>query len=475
MLLGLGVVLTAVAVGGAFWVVPAKLIMAALLYLTAIFIFQRRVKELFYLYLLAVFYFPPTIGIDTPFILLNVDRMVLAVLLGSWGVAVFRGSVRWVRSPIDGSIFFYLIAVLASIAANYGYISHQGLTTSAFMKVFVLAGERMLLVYVLLSVLKDKRELKSMLVFIAFNLAVVAGYGVIESKTHYNIFTQFTTVDREGVNLTALSEALRAGLYRAKSTQMLPHIFGTELVMFFALLLHTILNSRWLGKMSAMLAAALFAGGIAVTYTRGVYLVLLLAVGLALLYLRSPIKRIALLLMLTAALFAASTQKPVQEFYKTYLSHLLVSRQMTQDREHSIQGRLSDYEYTAKRLKERPVFGRGLGTHIAGLAEMPFLDNAYLYVLIETGLVGMTAFLWLLFNLVVRLGWRIRSRLDADEDADRMRYVHIGIVVFYFQCLTYDAFTFGGASKLFWVIVGLLVAYLKLSEPQRRETTDAQT
>lgn len=449
---------------GISFLVSAPLVLAVVAYVGAVVFFQNRLKELFYIYLFGVFFFPATIGIDTPFLLLNVDRMVLAVLLGSWALTLAKGRRVLVPSMAGKGILVYFLASAGSVILNYSYISSEGLLYSSLLKLFALFVERTMLIYLLLSIIQDKKEIKHILVFIVLCLSVVAAYGIYESKTHFNIFTKFTTIDRVAINRTVLSENLRVGMYRAKSTLALPHVLGTTLCMMFPTALYVFMGSRGRTRAGAALAALLFAGGIMATYTRGVYLALGLAIAISFFYIRSPFKKIVLVFLMVAALAMASVHPSVRLFYSQYLSRLLNSSQMTHDRENSVQARLTDYEYTAQRLKRHPFVGRGVGTHMAGHGGMPYLDNTYLYVLIETGFLGFIGFMWILYELVIQTGLRIRTRLRTDSDASLMLYLHIGIVVFYFQCLTYDAFSLGGASKLFWVIAGLLLTYLRLSE-----------
>lgn len=444
--------------------VSIKVMMAVVVCLVLMVLFQCKLKWLFYAYLFSVFFFPPTIGVDTPFILLNVDRIVLALLLGSWVLAIASGKRPIVSSPLDKSIFFYIFAASVSILVNIRYILGHDLIVSSMFQVFSLFMERVLIIYVLLSTINSKSEIKSILVFSIVCLSIVAAYGIYESRTHFNIFTKFTMIKREQVNLTVLSENLRVGMYRAKSTQMLPHVFGTGLCMMFPLALYAGFYMRGLLRFGAGIAAILFLGGIAVTFTRGVYLSLILAVIISFFYLRSSVKRVILIVLVAVAIGVSMTIPSAQLFYSQYLSRLVDPKLMTYDREHSIQSRLRDYAYTLTQLKETPLLGKGPGTHIAGQFGTPYLDNVYLYVLIEGGLVGFTAFILLLYGIVFRIGRMIRSRLETDPDALLMRFVHIAVVIFYFQCLTYDAFGLGGASKLFWVILGLILTYLRVTE-----------
>ncbi len=56
----------------------------------------------------------------------------------------------------------------------------------------------------------------------------------------------------------------------------------------------------------------------------------------------------------------------------------------------SYEGRRQDYSVVGRFIKERPLFGRGFGTFLP--ERYVYLDNQYLGLLIELGIVGMLAF-----------------------------------------------------------------------------------
>ena len=435
--------------------------MVLLGFLTLCALLQNRVKFLLYVYLLTLFFIPPTIGVETPFLLFNVDRVVMAVLLGSWAILVFRGKVRLSATPVDKAVFIYLGVIIVTVAVNFREISRTHEWFTSVKTLFVIAIERVLIIYVMLSVFREKRGLQKLLWFIAVCLAIVAVYGIYESAVKDNFFVHISTIKNPEVNDIALSQTTRSGLYRAKSTQVLPHIFGTELCMIFPLIFFYLMDRGSKRKAAALLILAAFFGGIAVTYTRGVYLALFLGLALCFLRIKRVEKKIGLILAVVAVFSAGFAVPPVKAFYMRYMTKFLNPQAMTYNSDYSISTRLEDYAYAYKRLRNNYLFGEGYGTYHSGVQGDHYLDNAYLYVLIETGILGLAAFLWLVYTIVFRLARWIRSPA-ADEETEMLRFLHAGLIVFFFQCLTYDAFVFAGASKLFWVLLGTLLVYQKL-------------
>ena len=442
---------------------PAPFIVM-LSYVALVIFFQNRLKAAIYIYLFAVFFIPSTIGIETRAMLFNIDRLILAVILGSWAVMLSRGRTKVCATPVDAQFILYLAVISISALWNIDSILTNGDLAKSIKKISVISLERILVVYVIISVLKTRAEIRRMLSFIILCLSIVAAYGIFESAVRDNIFLRIKTIKNPKVIETTFSKAIRFGLYRAKSTQVLPHIFGTALCMILPLQIFYFLYQNGKARLLAALAMVLTIGGIAVTYTRGVYIACALGVSLSFIFLKNISKKMMLIGLIACILFIGLQNQRVVTFCTEYIAKLLNPSTAAFDREHSLQGRMSDYRFTVSRMKNRLLLGQGYGTYTAGAGFDQYLDNAYLYALIETGIVGFAVFLFLIYGIVFKIGRLLIKYQERDFDIYMCRFIHIGLIVFFFQCLTYDAFVFAGASKLFWVLLGLLLAYLKFSE-----------
>ena len=79
--------------------------------------------------------------------------------------------------------------------------------------------------------------------------------------------------------------------------------------------------------------------------------------------------------------------------------------------------RTDSYDLAAQFIERSPVFGRGLSTF---LPSYRILDNQYLGLLIETGVVGTAAFLALLTTALV-VAYRMSVRLPGPVRLGRAR------------------------------------------------------
>ena len=102
----------------------------------------------------------------------------------------------------------------------------------------------------------------------------------------------------------------------------------------------------------------------------------------------------------------------------------------------STQGRTADYAPVLRYVAESPLSGRGFGTFIPGIYRT--LDNQYLGLLVETGVLGVLAFLMLVVGTVVVAG-QVRRRSTDDQTRDLAQCLKAGIVVIAVDAATFDA------------------------------------
>ena len=105
----------------------------------------------------------------------------------------------------------------------------------------------------------------------------------------------------------------------------------------------------------------------------------------------------------------------------------------------------------------RPILGQGLGTRQTGednpLRNAPILDNQWLGLFLDVGLVGLFGWIWLIVRSVRRLGRVARTR--GSPEGMLAAAFAASITGFAVAMLTYDALAFVQAAFVFWVILAL--------------------
>lgn len=130
----------------------------------------------------------------------------------------------------------------------------------------------------------------------------------------------------------------------------------------------------------------------------------------------------------------------------------------------SAQSRSGSYEIAAEFIGRAPIFGRGLFTF---LPRYRILDNQYLGLMIDVGIVGLVSFL----GLIVAGIWCARAVRMSSQDA-RTREVGqslvASIVAGAVGLALFDGFSFPMAAGLFFLLLGVAGAMWRLARLDAR-------
>src|SRR4029079_14206095 len=106
-----------------------------------------------------------------------------------------------------------------------------------------------------------------------------------------------------------------------------------------------------------------------------------------------------------------------------------------------------------------PIVGEGFSTRVTTESDptlprnAPILDDQWLDVLLEIGILGFVKMIWL-FVRVIRLGGGA-ARIDYSRRGGLLSGLTSSIAAFMIGMLTFDAFAFVQVTLLFAVLVGL--------------------
>ena len=145
-------------------------------------------------------------------------RLMVLGLTMIWVVALLVDHrVRLRRTMLDAPMIVLLLAVMASVSANTGFIYGLGVTTDVVKAVSFFAS--FLLVYfTIVTVLTERRHIERLIRVIVVLAAVVSFSGVIEFRTGFNVFNHLSKVvpilNYEGdLDLASLTRSDRLRVY----------------------------------------------------------------------------------------------------------------------------------------------------------------------------------------------------------------------------------------------------------------------
>lgn len=128
----------------------------------------------------------------------------------------------------------------------------------------------------------------------------------------------------------------------------------------------------------------------------------------------------------------------------------------------SIGSRTGSYEIAGQFISHSPVLGRGFGTF---LPKYWILDNGYLGLLIEGGIVGLVGLL-VLMGAAMGTARRARRALVDDDDRQLAQALLASIAAGAAGFAFFDAFAFPQTSGCFFLLVGLAGALGRLTRQQ---------
>jgi O-antigen ligase len=279
----------------------------------------------------------------------------------------------------------------------------------------------------------------------------VAGIGLLQF---------FVGVDLSGVfDIPGLAEldALqgiqnRSDFNRVAATATHPIEFGVVLAMVFPIAVHYALQSRRLRDWTAVGIIAL---GIPMSVSRAG--ILALGVSALCMWFTWPRSR-KINSAVIAVVFTGLVRLAVPGLVGTLRS--LFTNIFLDD---SVEGRTSDYPRVGGYIVDSPFIGRGFGTFTPD--RYLVLDNQYLGMLIETGIVGAVAFLGLLVTgICVARGSRI-----GGDDATRSlgQALAAAIAACMVAAVTFDLMGFGMVTMLLFLLIGCAGALWRLTERER--------
>jgi polysaccharide biosynthesis protein PslJ len=128
-------------------------------------------------------------------------------------------------------------------------------------------------------------------------------------------------------------------------------------------------------------------------------------------------------------------------------------------------GRIADLGPAMDEFEERPVLGQGYGTRRpTGPNPTQILDDQWLKTLLETGIAGVVAWVWLFARFVGRVGRR--ARRDPSELSWLAAALTASAASFAVGMFLYDAFSFIQVTFVLFVLFALGAVALGLPDEE---------
>jgi hypothetical protein len=333
----------------------------------------------------------------------RLDRFALAGLVVIWVAALLAGgsaAPRLRRTPLNWAVAAFVGIALASVVLNLQALVNVDDFALALKKLallFAYAG----FFFVAASVLRPA-EVRSFVGF-TIGLACIAALGTIwEYRTGTNLFYDLTAkVLPPGFSLEPETADPEFG--RPSITGPTQHGLTLSTMLAFALpftVVGVVRSPTLTRKLVYGAATALILAGTMATLRKTAVMVPAASLLIVVIYWRREIVRLAPLGLVLIVIIQALSPGAL-----TSIRYELEPETLTSST--STQGRTEDYAAVAPDVKTHLATGRGYGTYDSHKYRL--LDNQYLVLLIETGVLGALAFIGMVFAVVAVAHRVIRS------------------------------------------------------------------
>jgi O-Antigen ligase len=394
-------------------------------------------------------------------------RVLAAGVFLLWLVALLIDpQVRLRKTAFDWPLAILLVAILLSQLANPGLVDLYGQNVVKALTLFV---SILLLYYFVTSVFTTRGDVAGLVKALVVGGTVVAAAALVERTVDYNVFDQFGRLPGLQVGEAApITE--RLGSLRVMASAEHPIALGALLALVVPFSLYLVRHSRWW-----LLTTAALASGVVVTVSR-TPIVMLVASAIVFAVLRPRVLRFAPLVPLVLVIAYLATPGALSStFHAFFPSGGILAEQSTSLNQggSNTRGRLSDLRPALRNVSQRPLFGSGLGTRVydpdntAGY--LPdgryggILDDQWLGSLVDIGVLGVAALMWLFLSGYRALAREARAR--NDDDGWLATAFATVIVSFPVGMLFFDTFSFTQVTVVFFFILGVAAVFVRAVPP----------
>jgi O-antigen ligase len=391
-------------------------------------------------------------------------RLLVAVIVAGWIVALLVDpEVRLRPTGLRAPLFLLLGGVFGSIAVNHATVA--GNQTQVIKSLTFLLSFLVLLVLIV-SVVHTREAVDRLLAVLVGSGSVVAAFAILESRTGFNAFNDLHKI-APFLTLDELPETPgRGARLRVLASAQHPIALSAAMVMLAPLGGYLAVRRRrrtwWVATVLLLVAA------VATLSRTGVLMVLVLLIVFAVLRPREArrLLPIAIPLLLAVHLSLPGALGSLKSAFAPQGG--LVNEQEAEAGKAG-SGRIADLGPSIEQFKHNPLLGEGFGTRVVdnGQVKAKVLDNQWLGTLLETGLIGVLGWLWLLGRTVRRLGRHARG--DPSDRGLLMAALAGSIAAFAVGMFTYDAFSFIQVTYLMFILVALSVVLLREGQPAARK------
>jgi len=397
-----------------------------------------------------------TLPVNLPFNLEPYRLLVMVVALG-WIVSLLVDPrVRTRPTGFRAPLLLFGFGALTSIAVNPTLVNT---VEGHVVKQLSYVASFVIVLWLIVSVVRTHEQVDLLLKVLVASGATVAGFALVQAKSGYNIFDHLTTF-MPFLHVGYIPETpLRGGRLRTYASAQHAIELGAILVMLVPLAGYLALRTakkRW-----ALLGALLLMGALATLSRTAMLMLVVIAVTFLILRPKQTRRLWPALLPLLVAVHIAMPGT-IGTLKQSFFPQGGLIKEQSSNPGYKGSGRLADLGPSLSKLSRDPLLGQGFGTRITDGPDTnaPILDDQWLAIVVETGIAGFVAWIWVFFRVLRRFGGA--ARRDRGDRGWLLVAITSAVAAFMIGMLTFDAFTFTQVTLILFIELGLGAAIVRV-------------
>jgi hypothetical protein len=396
---------------------------------------------------------------------LELYRVLVAAVLLLWLTSLLIDSrVRLRKTPFDAPLLVIIACVLASELTNPERVSSYG---SYVVKTLTFFLSFVLVYYLTATTIRRRESIDFLVKILVLGGALVAALAIYEQRAQYNVFDHLHSIIPLLTFQGELSYLRLGGNLRVFGPSQHPIALGAAMIVVLPLSIYLARTSgrRWWCTTVLLALGALASGS-------RTAIVMLVVITIVFLFLKpKETKRLWPVLLPAVVVIHVFLPGTIGSFKNSFFPEGgLIAQQsrLAADADPLLAGgRIRQLKPMLAEASERPIFGHGFGTRITGFntpeRNAPILDNQWLGNALEVGFAGVIAWAWLFARATRSLINAARTRTSRTDDDWLFTALAASVTSFAIGMLTYDAFGFTQVYFIFWILLGISAAFLRVS------------
>jgi len=359
----------------------------------------------------------------------RLDDFLLVIIAASWLIksALYKELGIFKKTPLNGAMLFYTLACVLSTLLGIAAGRIELMTGSLFVLKYI---QYFVLFFLVINTIQDQKQVRRYWLAVLVTVLIVGAVGLAQIPGGGRVTAPFEGANPEPntfagylafMILICLALALTLPNYRRKISYFLIAAF------LFIPFLFTLSRASYLGFIPGLAVVLLLNRQRMVSYTLGA-------------------------VFLTILIFPNLFPQAIRDRIAFTFTQAPTAGQVTvlgQRLDTSTSARLRSFQEALEAFYEEPLLGYG----VTGWS---FIDAQYFRTLIETGVVGLMAFLFLLYRLF-RLGLD-RFRYSGEDPFSRGLAIGFlgGFVCLLFHAIGSNTFIIVRIMQPFWLVTGLV-------------------